>query len=817
MIKDRGGRAYAGLAAAWGGTFKVGDLPFYAYISRAQEPALSFMYHSMSLPSEIMTRFNEWNRAQYRLFGVRTVVAPAGVELPDFLTPIEQAGPLRIFAAPGGGDFDVVDVFYAVPTTRYDFYDINDRWLQSPWVANRQYLLLDFFGDAPAHLARLGPGELLPASVPLPSPGESLAEQHEGPVYRAEVEASRPSYVLFKTTWHPNWKAVVDGEPVHTAMLSPGFVGIPVTAGRHSIQCRYEAQPWQANLAVAGMCFAFVTFFLRRPVEKSIRLIAVRSLAIEWVRRPWVRDTALLVLLSLPVSLSLFTSRLSDGHDATEYLPRQVEFHEDISHGNLLPRWAPDLSQGAGQPLFLFNPPMFYYLAELWRLLGFDLVTGINLACVVIVLASAAGMFLLARLYFGDAGGWLAAAAYLYAPYFAVDLYVRSALAEFAAFPFFVWALYGFAAYTKLGSRRRLLIGAAAFAGVMLSHNPAALLFTPLLLAFIVFTSKSWKSLRHQAYGFALGLGLAAFVWIPGLTLNSLVQVKTLLKGYSQYTNHFVYLHQLFYSPWGYGLSVAGDQDGMSFALGGTHLLLCAAAAVLVWRRRVDRRWFLFFAGAAAILSFLMLQNAKFIWDRIPLLQIVAFPWRLLGPVAVCIAAIIAALGPAMKRRAAFAGAMVLLIAPNLSHLQPEDYREVDLNFWTPLEIAQRGIEVTSRGEYRPRWMLDLPPYRTEPAQIIYGDATVRQTARSPVHWSGVIQAKTPAEVEMSIAYFPDWRVRIDGADIPAWPADRTGLIRFQTPAGDHGVEVVWTRVPMVWTGDIVSLLALCILVTAAV
>jgi hypothetical protein len=49
------------------------------------------------------------------------------------------------------------------------------------------------------------------------------------------------------------------------------------------------------------------------------------------------------------------------------------------------------------------------------------------------------GMFLLARLYFGDAGGWLGAAAYLYAPYFAVDLYVRSAMEEFAAFPFSRW------------------------------------------------------------------------------------------------------------------------------------------------------------------------------------------------------------------------------------------------------------------------------------------------------------------------------------------------------------------------------------------
>ncbi len=817
VMKERGGRAYAGLAAGWGGSFKIGDLPFYAYISRERQPALSFMYHSMSLTSEIMTRFNEWASAQYRLFDIRTVVAPTTVELPNFLTPIEKSGPFRVLAAPGSSDFDIVDVFYAVRTDKYDFYDINDRWLQSPWVANRQYLFLDFFSDAPAQLARLSPGESLPASTRLPSPGDVLAEQHDEQIYRAEIEAERPSYVLFKTTWHPNWKATVDREPVRTAMLSPGFIGIPVTAGRHSIEIHYEPQPWQPILAIAGACLALLTFFFAKPVEKAIRRIAVRSVTIQWVRTPVVRNAAFLLLLSLPVSISLFTARLVDGHDATEYLPRQVEFHENIAHGKLLPRWAPDLSQGAGQPFFLFNPPMFYYLAEIWKLLGFDAVAAINLACFLIVIVSAAGIFLFARLYFGDVGGWLAAAAYLYAPYFAVDLYVRSALAEFAAFPFFAWSLYGFGAYAKLGRRRYLLLGAAAYAGVMLCHNPAALLFSPLLIAFIVFTSKSWRTLFHQACGLALGLGLAAFVWIPGLTLNSFVQVSALLQGYSQYTNHFVYLHQLFYSPWGYGLSVPGDQDAMSFGLGVTHLMLCAAAGFLIWRRQPDRRWFLFFACAGIVLGFLMLQNAKFIWDRIPLLQIVAFPWRLLGPVSVCAAAIIAALGPSLKKGAMFAGVMALLILPNLSHLQPDHYRDTDLSFWTPQQIAMRNVEVTSRAEYRPRWMQDVPPYRPDAIQIISGDASVQQTARSVTSWSGTVHAKSQATAEMSIAYFPGWRVLIDGTEVPAWPADRTGLIRLQIPAGDHHVDIAWGRVPTVWAGDLISLLALCILIGTAV
>ncbi len=328
-------------------------------------------------------------------------------------------------------------------------------------------------------------------------------------------------------------------------------------------------------------------------------------LTFETIASPTARRRACvgagLLLLSIPVCISLFTSALPDGHDAFEYFPRMVEFHQNISSGVLFPKWAPDLSRGTGQPLFLFNPPMIYYAGELWHILGFDFITALNLACVVLVLASALGMFLLGRLHFGDGGGWLAAAAYLYAPYFSVNLYVRSDLAEFAAFPFFAFAMYGFGAYAKRPERvGYLLLGAASYAGVLLSHNASALFFTPLLLAYICVTAwvaGSWSVLSRQALAWLAGLGLGAFIWIPALVERDSVHLDRLLQGYLNYSNHFVYLHQLFYSPWGYGISVAGDQDGMSFAVGWSHLLLALIAGIWTARKPVagDRRWLRFF------------------------------------------------------------------------------------------------------------------------------------------------------------------------------------------------------------------------------
>ena len=79
------------------------------------------------------------------------------------------------------------------------------------------------------------------------------------------------------------------------------------------------------------------------------------------------------------------------------------------------------------------------------------------------------------------------------------------------------------------------------------------------------------------------------------------------VEGSGLYANHFVYLHQLFYSPWGYGLSVPGPNDGMSFALGWSHLLL--ALVVWIWIARTpqpgDRRLWRFFGIAAVVLTVL--------------------------------------------------------------------------------------------------------------------------------------------------------------------------------------------------------------------
>jgi hypothetical protein len=827
-VKERGGRAYAGLAAQWGARFKVGDVPFYAFFSTANLPAVSFLYHSMALTSDIMVRFNEWNPSHYRLFNIQTVVAPAGTDpaMPPFLAPIGQNGRFRIFAAPGFSYFDLVDAVASVKTTRNNFYDINDRWMQSDWVPKGAYLRLDWRTQAAPPLPRLAAENALPQMPGLPAPGQVRGEQRTGEVYRAELDATRPCYALFKMTWHPNWMAYVDGQPRGTAMLSPGFVGVPLAPGHHTLVMRYQPESWKAAMGFAGL----LAVLLLMVTEGRGWPVRVESWQPGWTlpatARRHLAIAGGLVLLALPVCLPLFTGSVLWGHDAFEYFPRLVELHQGILHGVLVPRWAPDLGRGTGQPLFLFHAPVIYYLGELWHLVGFDVVTAMNLACVAVVLFSAAAMFLLARLYFGDAGGWLGAAAYLYVPYFAVDLYVRSAMEEFSAFPFLALALFGFGAYARHRRQSYWLIGVAAYAGVLCCHFMAALLFTPLLLGFLGVTAwmeKSAAVLGKQAFGFLLALGLSACTWVPALASRQYAAIHRAIEGYFLYSNHFVYLHQLFYSPWGYGQSVPGPDDGMSFALGWSHLLLIAAVWIGFSRypKLGDRRLFRFFGVAAILLCILMLQDALWFWQQLPLLQYVNLPWRLLGPVAVCLAMLIAPLGRLLAmaprwRTLGMVAAMALLIVPNLSHMHAGRMADVDLSFWTPRELARRGFETTTMGEVTPRWMTNLPAYTPVAAKVISGDAEILRPDRTPFDWRSPINAKVASTIEIETAWFPGWEVRLDGQSVSAGPGTASGLITFQVPTGEHFVEVQYGRTAVEKIAAGISVASLLILIALA-
>jgi len=252
VANQRGGRTFAGLSDSWGAHLVLGRTPVYAFLMNRLVPTLAVAYNVSALPSDLVPKFDQLHPLQYRIFNVRTMIAPK-VVTPDFLPLIGDFGSYRVLAAPGEGYFGLIDVVAAANADRDNFYALSEPWLRSPWAAADRYIWLDFNGDAPQDLPRVTAGYFPDLVSPTTPAGDMRNERQTGQTYEADLTANRNTYVIFRMTYHPAWKITVDGQPVKTAMVTPGFVAAPVTAGAHHVRASYEPGHARDWVAIAGL------------------------------------------------------------------------------------------------------------------------------------------------------------------------------------------------------------------------------------------------------------------------------------------------------------------------------------------------------------------------------------------------------------------------------------------------------------------------------------------------------------------------------------------------------------------------------------
>ena len=111
-----------------------------------------------------------------------------------------------------------------------------------------------------------GPGD--------PPDGKMLRAWHQDspgdePDIVAEVEANKPTTFMIRESWHPQWRAYLDGEPIAVRRVTPDFPAVDVPPGKHTISLRFE-RPWWALASWLAWPGAAVLAWLltrRRKVE----------------------------------------------------------------------------------------------------------------------------------------------------------------------------------------------------------------------------------------------------------------------------------------------------------------------------------------------------------------------------------------------------------------------------------------------------------------------------------------------------------------------------------------------------------------------
>lgn len=562
------------------------------------------------------------------------------------------------------------------------------------------------------------------------------------------------------------------------------------------------------------------------------------------------RTLWLALLLAIPALLPLAApGYFLEAHDARHSIFFLVEFDQAVHDGALWPVWGPDHAVGFGYPLWLLYAPLAYFIAEGFHLLGLGFAASVKATWALCFIIGALGMYRLGRRWWGPTGALIASVAYTYAPYHLAQIYVRGALAEFAALAWFPWVLLAFAKLWDAPGARRTAWAALSLGILLLTHTVSTLIFIPLLGGFLLLWAvQTWRNKQDAgapapgpalAWTFVALLGggmLAAIFLLPMLgERNYIVQTQWVSNTYD-YRQHFVYLAQFFDPRWGYGYSVPGAGDGMSFQVGILTFIAAAMAALAALRRSLGdfprRAEALYLAFATAVALFAMTPAARSLWDILPLVDLVQFPWRLLSLVVVTLALLAGAGGSWLDGRyahgdtpggVAYAFTLGLALAsfaytrPVLLPLQPRDESPVAVLDFELEHPDMRGMT---------RWSERLPANEDSPliAQYLAGEplqraaiAAGRGEILSQTAGAASAFAQVRADSDMTLRfytyYFPGWRATVDGVPAEITPEQPNGLITLRLPPGDHDVRLRFGATPLRAIGAALSLGALAAII----
>lgn len=559
---------------------------------------------------------------------------------------------------------------------------------------------------------------------------------------------------------------------------------------------------------------------------------AVGGAVVRRERIGWAVAAAVLLAALLVAWAPLASPHALSGAGVLQDRVRAEAIHAAVEGGDLLPAWLPDLYLRHGAPLPLFYAPLGYFLVEMLRQATGEVELAWKLAWLVLWVAAASGGAAFARNAFGAAAALPGAAAYVLAPYFLVDAYVRAGIAELAGLALLPWAFAGLVGR----GRRWQIVGVLAVAALPLTHNLTALIALPALLLLALLGPREQR--RQGLARIVAGLALSLFFWLPALIEKEhLWAEESLTTGFFEFERHLLRPERLL--PGREAVAFTGgphERHPMRF---GELLWLGLLAAPWLARRleRAPRRRALLLAiGGVAALFFTTTWSGP-LWRSLPLLPFVQFPFRFFL-LATALAAPLVGLAvtrapsPLRPWTAALVTALALLSARPL--LEPR-YLFVERATGTPRPVAAdhlpgaatdpellpvAGFVTLERlrvstwtgsagHDFLPRTVEWLPTAPASAAAVSLSPEIEVLAAR----WTypGVeaeVRVASPGELALGQFHFPGWRVEVDGAPRPVAAEPGRGRLLVRLELGDRRVVARFGATPLRRVAGTVSLLA---------
>lgn len=345
--------------------------------------------------------------------------------------------------------------------------------------------------------------------------------------------------------------------------------------------------------------------------------------------------TLLIAILTLITGKVLLGQGVPYTHDGENHLARFANYYIAIQERQIPPRFAPQLMNRYGYPVFNYNYPLANMLSLPFSYAGFEYEVTYKIIVFLSVAAGLTGVWLWLGFITNSRRNRLAGLlTYASFPYLIAAIAYRGNIGEIMLVALLPWVLLSIELVKKHSVFKHggvLILAVMSLTALSLSHNIGAAFSLPLLLVYGWWRFGIDRSFWMRLFFvLAMSLGLSLWFWLPALAEKQFV----ILDGspISQQAHlHTLSLRQLLFSPLAFGFSYPGSIDSLSLSMGLAQALVLIVGSIWLVRATLAKqvsKTMLLVAGAL-VLVILQLNISKPIWQFVPLLSYMQFPWRL--------------------------------------------------------------------------------------------------------------------------------------------------------------------------------------------
>jgi len=519
----------------------------------------------------------------------------------------------------------------------------------------------------------------------------------------------------------------------------------------------------------------------------------------------------LLIVIAVVAILPIYFFGLPTGIDMPHHYQCALTYYESFSSGNFFPSWSLNRNLGFGGMETRLYPPLSHYSLAL----AFLVVKNWHIASWLVItfftFCGGYGVYLWACEYMPPRQAVYAGCLYILFPYHLSQIYSSFLYAEYIGACIIPFVFLFVARICRNDKFWDVLGLAISLAALILTHLPLTVIGSVCFLVYglsLLEREKIRLQFGKLACGITAGLAASSFFWTKVLQEKAWL-AKSLVypDGWSDYRLHFLFTPIQTYE----GAAVYVYNDATSFYdLMLLVMLTCVLACTIPFYVRARQTaknlqsvWILF-----GFSLFMTLIFSRFVWDALPLLQDVQFPWRFLT--IVCLAgAVLAAekldilaewfqnknrpfaliIGGCLFAVIAFSAGRIIY---NASYLPAET-----VSLMVKVKSQERGFAFWWTIWTKKEALLDTN-------KISAGYRTPEIETWEPTKRDFQISSGENENVRVATFYHPNWKATVNNLPIEI-QSDENGAILIPVPPQNSTVKLYFQETSLQQIGQLIS------------